>query len=153
MSFYSNMMKMQFSIKMIICRFLRLIKRFENNTSVHYQAISHTGNQNLQFFLRSMKLHKVTKNWLQRFTKSRKRDFYNSFKTIKGSRVYVLIHWWSFWNLKEVFFQFQKLFLILVTKNTQISKRGVKVALVVASTIFFWLCSSLLTARFLTQSS
>ena len=37
-------------------------KNFEQSTSVHYQAISHTDNSNLklQFFFRSINLHKIS---------------------------------------------------------------------------------------------
>ena len=35
--------------------------RFEQITSIHNQAISHTENQNLQFFLRTKKLRKITR--------------------------------------------------------------------------------------------
>ena len=39
-----------------------LATRFEQIKSVHYQAISHTENQNLLLFLRSKELRKITKN-------------------------------------------------------------------------------------------
>ena len=39
------------------------------STSVHYEAVSHTGNQNLEFIRRSKKLLNITKNRSQNSTK------------------------------------------------------------------------------------
>ena len=61
----------QFGIK-ITTKFLRQIQFFfvkkslatclEQIKTIHYHAFSHTEKQNLQFFLRSKKLHKITKS-------------------------------------------------------------------------------------------
>ena len=63
-SFYS-ITTIQFGIKITTFYnkssfFKSLATCFEQITPVHYQAISHTENQNLQLFLRSKTLHKVT---------------------------------------------------------------------------------------------
>ena len=42
--------------------FQSLVTHFKQSTSVQYQAVSHNENQNLQFFLRSKKFCKITKN-------------------------------------------------------------------------------------------
>ena len=52
------------------------------STSVHYEAVSHTGNQNLEFIRRSKKLLNITKNRSQNSTKFSKQCHKSSFKQI-----------------------------------------------------------------------
>ena len=77
---------------------------FEQITSVHYQAISHTVKLNLQFFHRSKKLRKTSKNWSQKFTKHSKQYGKSSFKSVERKRTYVLIDWWPITHHNQVYF-------------------------------------------------
>ena len=77
------------------------------------------------FFFKSKKLRKIIlKKWSQKFTEYSKKCDKNSFKQIERGGRCVSIHWWSISHYKEVFFQFLKVALILVTLNTKILKRG-----------------------------
>ena len=84
--------------------------RFEQITSVQYQAISHTDNQNLQFYLKSKKLRKLTKKLIIESTECSEQCEKNSFKYYRGE-TYVLIHRCPISHYKEASFSSKSYFL------------------------------------------
>ena len=70
---------------------------------VHYSFILHTDDENLEYILRSWKLHKITKKLIGEAHRVQQAMWKISIKQTERDGMYVSIHWRSIFHYKKGF--------------------------------------------------
>ena len=89
-------------------------------TKYVFSLLSHvscTENQNLQFFLRSKKVLKITKKLITEVIRVQQTMWQKVIQTDREGGTYVSIYWLSISHYKYAFFQLWKVLLILETQH------------------------------------